>query len=198
MKEGPENNVASNSSVYSIIDRIAVLFYLFMLFVFISPSLPKPANPVILGLFITFVLGMFSINMISLTKRELVAKVPELNVDPRLKDAVTGAENAGAYIGLLERVLFFTALSMGANGPFIIAGYLGFKVAAKWEAWRNIVKVPRRLEDIAGGEENLDYFLLRKHWGSIRLSTFLVGTLYNMLCAMAGYFVSRMVTFPIL
>ena len=58
---------------------------------------------------------------------------------------------------------------------------LAFKVASKWNAWTNIIAVPKELP----GLDPLEYLAARRKWGSRVLVTFLVGTLANVL---AGYF----------
>ena len=42
----------------------------------------------------------------------------------------------GKRIGRLERAFFFVAFSIGA--PELVAVWLAFKVASKWETWSNI------------------------------------------------------------
>ncbi|HEX6298139.1 MAG TPA: hypothetical protein VFZ74_16335, partial [Burkholderiales bacterium] len=49
----------------------------------------------------------------------------------------------GAAIGIVERLICL--MSIYSVEYIILGGYLTFKVAAKWEAWQNVVQVPSEL-----------------------------------------------------
>ena len=83
---------------------------------------------------------------------------------------------SGRWVGLLETVLFVGALFVGE--PIVIGAWLTFKVAAKWEVWANVVKIPDGLVRTP----LLDY-QVRHRFGSVLLSRFLLGTLLNVLVA---------------
>ena len=64
----------------------------------------------------------------------------------------------------------------------IIAAWLAFKVASKWQVWAVIVSVPKTLE----GVNEFDFLVARHKWASQRLVTFLLGTNANILIAFTG------------
>ena len=87
----------------------------------------------------------------------------------------------GKQLGVLERVLFFGSLWLGRYE--VAAGWLAFKVAAKWAAWQNIMKMPDQIfkDDIWMEFKN------RNMVGSYLVGRFLNGTLYNIICAAIGW-----------
>jgi len=95
------------------------------------------------------------------------------------------SEIPGKWLGFLERALSFIAFA--TNGLEIIAGWLAFKVASKWEIWHNIVHVPKTLEDATP----LSYLRARRAWGSWMMMRFLIGTIGNILAGFAGFFVGK-------
>jgi hypothetical protein len=84
---------------------------------------------------------------------------------------------AGAWLGILERILSFIAFYIDA--PIVIAGWLGFKVASKWQVWTNVVQLPKSLK--AEEESNFSLLVARRNWGALLLMRFLIGTLSNVL-----------------
>jgi hypothetical protein len=103
----------------------------------------------------------------------------------------------GKELGILERVLFFAAAWLDAY--VIAAGWLTFKVAAKWASWQHITKIPETLkqEYTKGGHitylniTERQYLDARRRLGSHLLGRFLNGTLYNIFCAGVGYVVGN-------
>ena len=69
----------------------------------------------------------------------------------------------------------------------MVAAWLAFKVASKWNAWTNITAVPKQVADI----DQLDLAIGRRRWASHVLTTFLVGTGYNVCAALVGAAVAR-------
>ena len=93
-----------------------------------------------------------------------------------------GISDPGArWVGILESFLFLAALWLVQ--PIIIGGWLAFKVATKWEVWRNVVRVPENL----GVNNEISYFQARSAWGTWLFNRFLVGTLMNLMIAVAAY-----------
>ena len=102
---------------------------------------------------------------------------------------VTFVNSRGArWLGSLERALFVVALLQGARE--IVAGWLLFKVASKWEAWHNIIRVPESVDDL----DTLEFLRYRHTWGVTIMQSFLVGTLANILAGLAGVVVARWTT----
>ena len=105
--------------------------------------------------------------------RENIAPAPE-GTPPNPK--------GGEFLGKLERITFFAALA--TCHPELIAGWLLFKVASKWEFWQNIVKV-------GTGDDGHMTLHTRRAWGSNVYQRFLSGTLLNILFAGLGYLVAQ-------
>jgi hypothetical protein len=93
----------------------------------------------------------------------------------------------GKQLGVLERVLFFGSLGLGRYE--VAAGWLAFKVAAKWASWQHITRMPDKIfpNDVA---RDVEY---KNMVGSRVLGRFLIGTLYNILCAAIGWIVGTIV-----
>lgn len=91
----------------------------------------------------------------------------------------------GAWLGILERILSFIAFYEEA--PVVIAGWLAFKVASKWQVWTNVIKLPKELGEAK--EDDLSFVRARRYWAQMLLMRFLIGTLSNVLIGMAIAFV---------
>lgn len=108
-----------------------------------------------------------------------------LTVDP-------DTDRSGALLGDFERVLFYLAFWLSAHE--LIAGWFALKVAAKWEAWGTTGRLPESLDD---GIDKLSYLISRRRWASQRLMSFLVGTLANVIAALASFIVTDRVLKPL-
>lgn len=91
----------------------------------------------------------------------------------------------GWWIGALEQVFFVGALWVG-SGELVVA-WFGFKVASKWEAWKNVVQVPAELKPLPEAE----WLAHRSALGSYILTRLWVGTLGNLVAAMVALYVGR-------
>lgn len=122
--------------------------------------------------------------------------------------AMINRPGGGRWIGRAEVTFFYAALVAGA--PQAIAVWLAFKVAAKWETWKNIVHWPERLpgepeqpsgkngeddenlQPSAGGDE-YDAALAASYVGARNLiggwlhGRFVLGTILNIIWAFAVY-----------
>jgi hypothetical protein len=98
---------------------------------------------------------------------------------------ILGSMGGGQYVGLTERYLFLGALWMGNEA--LIAGWFAFKLASKWEVWKNVVQVPKELPSIP----SLEWYGARSVLGSFILTRFWVGTLVNLLVAFVAAQVGR-------
>jgi hypothetical protein len=97
---------------------------------------------------------------------------------------IVGRGGGGEWIGPFECVIFFAALVIQR---WEIAGaWMAFKVASKWESWKNVVAVPEYLPRA----DPLDYLLARKRYGTLGYVTFLVGTALNAVLASVGAFIA--------
>ena len=98
-------------------------------------------------------------------------------------------DTPGKVLGYTESALFYIALL--ASQPIGIAGYLGFKVAAKWQNWAQVIKLPAmpesKNEKVGKGLElGSEAFDLRQRYASWLLIRFLLGSILNVLIAIAG------------
>jgi hypothetical protein len=136
------------------------------------------------GLIITGGLGY-------VVRRVLSSKTPAPHIpDNKIPDDVwkqlTQRGDGGKWIGILERY-FCLAVFWTGNGT-LVAAWLAFKVASKWEVWKNINQVPSKLDGVA----DADWFGLRAVYGSWILTRFWIGTLGNILAGLIGaYFASH-------
>jgi hypothetical protein len=81
-----------------------------------------------------------------------------------------GIEKSGALLGHIERIL---ALVSAWTGQYeIIGGWFAFKVAAKWETYSSLLRLPEKVEGI----DDLTYLRARRAWGSRMMMRFLVGS----------------------
>ena len=94
-------------------------------------------------------------------------------------------DRGARWVGGLERVLFFVGFLQ--ESPELVAGWLLFKVASKWESWQNIIRVPESLD----GVDSFEFLRYRHAWGVKVMQRFLIGTLSNILAAIAGVAVTR-------
>ena len=96
----------------------------------------------------------------------------------------------GKYVGAIERLVFLSVYWL--KEYTIVTAYLAFKVAVKWETWKNIVQVPTSLSNgkkQKKGDQPLSYLSARNAWGTRVMVRFIVGTFSNYIAAlMAAYF----------
>ena len=98
---------------------------------------------------------------------------------------LTEGNEGGKFIGWIERFMFFVALLSSAEQ--LLIAWLAFKVASKWNAWTNVIAVPKEVGEL----NDLDFLIARRRWASNVLATFLVGTGFNILVAILGVAVTR-------
>jgi hypothetical protein len=100
-------------------------------------------------------------------------------------NAMTQRVQTGKWIGLFERLVSLIAFWIPAYA--ILGGWLAFKVAAKWETWKNIVQVPASLK----GVSELAWYQGRIAYGSWLFSRFLVGTSLSVLVGAIGAYCGK-------
>ena len=109
---------------------------------------------------------------------EMKEKWAALTADPE-------SDKSGRVLGDLERALFF--LAFWYTSWELVAAWLAFKVAAKWEAWSTTGALPEALPNT----DPLSYLIARRAWASQRLMAFLIGTLANVLVAFVCVLVGK-------
>jgi hypothetical protein len=95
-------------------------------------------------------------------------------------DRIRGTIPGGAAMGFFERFVFFVVLAAGEPG--LVAIWLGFKVASKWDAWSNIYTVP----DSISQANKLEWFQIRQAFGAKVYQRLVIGTAANLLAAAVG------------
>lgn len=143
---------------------------------------PKPIS-FIIGLSMTQALGSLLQRLLDFAVKDIGLDRHPTGIFKEQWDGLTRIPEGGIITGLLERTLFFIALWY--EKPIYIGGLLTFKVATKWEAWKNIVQVPEQKPN--GFPDDLSYFIFKRKLGSKHLNQFLIGTFSNILFALVGY-----------
>ena len=139
---------------------------------------------ILIGLVANYLLGFGTKWLKDAASKSIKLKPPTKTLENKWKELTSGNEG-GAYLGYLERLLFFGAFWNEAS--IVIAAWLAFKVASKWNAWTNVISVPKEIRKI----NEFDYLIARRRWGSHVLVTFLVGTLSNLILGYLGMVVVR-------
>lgn len=97
----------------------------------------------------------------------------------------SGAETQGKWLGVLERLI--SAVAGWTQSYELIAGWLAFKVASKWEVWSNVLRLP----DSFPGVEPISYLKARRLWSSNLLMRFLIGSISNVLLGIAAAYLGK-------
>ena len=134
-----------------------------------------------LGLALTLLLGRFTKRFLDYVDKQIQIDLPQ-DFDSKTweKIIIVPGKKSAARIATLERILFFIAFWSGH--PELILGWLVIRVAAKWESWANITRVPANLE----GVTDLDWFIARKSWAARTMQRFVGGQLLNIFWAALG------------
>ncbi len=117
-------------------------------------------------------------------------RVPPISDDPltqtRWEKLTEKSDKSGMWVGYLERIIFFSALLLGATqAREAVAGigvWLAFKVAAKWESWNHMAHVPETIN----GVDDLHLAYARRIWAAHGYATFVMGTGANFVIAAVG------------
>jgi len=141
---------------------------------------------VFVGLVATFLLSWVVKPILDrITKADKPA--PPKGMEQPVWDEIIDRGSGGKWLGWLERFFSFGAFWIGAH--VVLAGWLAFKVAAKWETWRNIVQFPAKLS--SPEYEEVDYLKARSGLGTLLFAKFTVGTLLNVSIGFVGYVLGR-------
>lgn len=87
-------------------------------------------------------------------------------------------------LGTMEVIFYY--ISIYFNQYPLIAAWLAFKVASKWNTWSTIAKIPDHLQDVNG----YDYLEAKNLVATITLQRWLLGNLSNILGAILSLFLS--------
>lgn len=99
---------------------------------------------VLIGLVSNWLLGFVTKWFVDSSGKSIELIPPSPDLSGQWKE-LTGGNEGGTYLGYLERLLFFGAFWKGE--PIVIGAWLAFKVASKWNAWTNIVSVPKSMQN---------------------------------------------------
>jgi hypothetical protein len=164
--------------------------FVFMPAIDIGPFLVKQGIPFVAGMLVTGVLGRMVERMLRAT-RELFwtddfLPSPAKEAWEKMFKMSPDTHTPVRWLGWMERFGFFLAFWSGE--AVLVGGWLAFKVASKWAAWQNIVKVPESNENFSGEQLASARFRLGTHL----LQRFLLGTLGNVLAALVGVAVGKL------
>lgn len=139
---------------------------------------------ILIGLVTIYLLGIGVGPLLKYAQRAATLPAP----NEALKDkwaTLTSGDEGGKILGRLERLAFFGAFWI--ESTLFVGAWLAFKVASKWNAWSNVISVPKTISGI----DEVDYLISRRRWGSQVLMTFLIGTLANIIIGFLGVVVGR-------
>jgi hypothetical protein len=160
------------------------------------------------------VLGLFIGYMIAIVFGERVAEYLESVQDAYIKNNESNKKNNPTFptdawdnfvnisksltnptkcLGMFETSFFYICLII--NMPEGIGAWLVFKVAVKWEAWTNIVKLPEKILYKEKEVDGLEYLVARNKLATVVNQKFLIGTLGNIMAALAGMGIFSMIRY---
>jgi hypothetical protein len=178
MRKLKENNIVIIIAVIIGSILLTVLFYKYA-----NWLKPQVFFAVVLSFLITNLLG-FSVPAILKEVTSDIDRSPPRGIDENewKRSAGLAGEKAGNILGTLERMLFLATLWFKAY--MLIGVWLAFKLGTKWQAWQQIIKPP---EEIDGRINKLDLLRARRNRGTWYAQRFLIGTIANIICAIAGF-----------
>lgn len=136
----------------------------------------------IAGIIMTLSVGYLSSIILEKVSSEIIGSIPAPWNSLFSSFHTTG----GKWIGRIERIIFFTGFWMDRFE--VVPVILTFKIAAKWESWKNIVQVskdpPKKSPEDHPNEET--YFTARSLYASYVLTRFLWGTFSNIAAGAGG------------
>jgi len=146
----------------------------------------KGAMGFLFGLILAIIIGQCFSGLVRRIHNNYIEYIDSIKIDfpmDKWRRIVHPAEKLIApnkWLGWSEIILFYICLFI--SRPEGIGAWLVFKVAAKWESWTNIVKVPADIKDM----DTFEYLELRNNLATVVLQKFLIGTIGNILAAMIG------------
>lgn len=168
--------------------------------------LPISAPALIVAIFVTLILGESVGPILGHATDHLKPRRPPKGIGTRdwkrVYEPGKGMADPAPYsLGTLERFLFLAAFSQGTEkGPVIIGAWLAFKLATKWEVWKNVFQVPISIGETKGRTgapkkkgkgpaktSDISYLIIRSYWSSWLFNRFLIGTILNVLFAYIAF-----------
>jgi hypothetical protein len=136
---------------------------------------------------VTIVVALLPGPLVSLLLKLAVPTARPDNITEEVWNALQPSEieEAGKWLGALERLI--SAVAVWVNEYVLLAGWLAFKVASKWEVWSNVLRVPPSFPN----QSDLDSLRTRRIWGARMMMRFLLGTLANVLLGVVAAYVGQ-------
>lgn len=141
-----------------------------------------------LGLFIGWLLAIFIgerfAELVKRINKEFKESLPE-STFPKWDEFLFDEYfiKATRWLGRFEVTLFYICLFVKLEG---IGVWLAFKVAAKWESWANIMKMPKKIKRGDRESDDFEYLIFRNGLATTVMQRFLIGTIGNILAAVVG------------
>src|SRR5713226_7808202 len=153
-----------------------------------SPSILQASVGVSFALVIALLLGLFVGPLLG--KVEKLIEVPELEASKEVWGFLMFRGDSGLILGAIEQAVFVVAL--WTDGWPLLASWLAFKVASKWQSWTHVAQIPAppSANDAAASDRHA---MLRHKLVARRYTTFIVGTGANILLAAFGVAIGRIV-----
>jgi hypothetical protein len=152
-----------------------------------SAGIYQTSMGIAVGLVIALFLGMLVGPLLGVVDNK--TKPPDPRVLPKdIWDVVLARAGSGPILGVIEQSIFFIAF--WSDGWPLLASWLAFKVASKWQSWTHVAQLPAPppADDLRAVQE---YVILRHKWVARRYMTFMIGTGANILLAAFGVAIGK-------
>ena len=146
------------------------------------------ALQIAIGFLFTLVTGFAVAPFLKKLRRHI--DVPAVSADPESEAAWRKLRElpklSGTWIGIFERLIFFSALVIGSWETIGI--WIAFKAAARWKARNHVGHIPGTVN----GVDPPQWDCARRVWATQEYMTFIVGTAANLLLASTGAAIARL------
>ncbi len=143
----------------------------------------------VIGLGVTVLLGL-GVGRLVRHVGDSIGPLPAPSAETTTQwERLAAQKTGGAWIGHIERVIFFAALWIAGAWP-ILSSWLVFKLAFYWQG-ANFTALPTSAPDAKEAE----YLAAKRQLGTHHVSTALVGTGANIVVALIGVAVGRWTRF---
>lgn len=164
---------------------IALLFIMFM---WCYPGIELIKSPeirdLVLGILLCSVIGMFNSELLeAFVDREKARESIRNGWKDIIPTKIDKYVSPGGYLGFFERILFFGS---AYGGKYEVIGvWLAFKVATKWNAWKNIVQVPESLPEKKNKEDEIQWLTAKREFSGWVMIRFQIGVILNILAGVS-------------
>jgi hypothetical protein len=149
----------------------------------------QPDWSAVIGLIVTIVLG-FGVGPLVRRVGASIGPLPPPSPETAAQwKKLSGQQTGGAWIGRIERVIFFASLWITGAWP-VLSSWLVFKLAFYWQS-ANLTAFP----DSCPNQREADYLVAKRTLGTHYIATALVGTGASIVAALAGVVIGKWITF---